>query len=85
MISEKVFEKVKSILSEQFDVEEDNITLETELVKNLGADSLDIADLIVTIENEFDLEIKDYSMNDIHIVGDIVDYVSDLLNNDFDK
>ena len=49
-----VLEKVKAILSEQFDVEEDSITAETTLADDLGADSLDVVDLLMSIEDEFD-------------------------------
>ncbi|MCI8396079.1 MAG: acyl carrier protein, partial [Acutalibacter sp.] len=52
-----VLEKIKTILSEQFDVEEDNITTETTLQDDLGADSLDVVDLLMSIEDEFEVEI----------------------------
>ncbi|MDR1627814.1 MAG: acyl carrier protein [Oscillospiraceae bacterium] len=72
-----VIEKIKSILSEQFDVEEDSVNLETNLVDDLGADSLDIADLLATIEDEFDIEIgKEDSLENIQTVGDIVNYIN---------
>ena len=54
-----VFEKVKAILSEQFDVEEDSITLDTTIADDLGADSLDVVDLLMSIEDEFEIEIPD--------------------------
>ena len=50
-----VLEKVKAILSEQFDVEEDSITAETTLADDLGADSLDVVDLLMSIEDEFEV------------------------------
>ena len=50
-----VFEKVKAILSEQFDVEEDTITNDTSITEDLGADSLDVVDLLMSIEAEFEL------------------------------
>ena len=51
-----ILEKVKSILSEQFDIEEDKITPETRLIEELGADSLDVVDLLMSIEDEFEVE-----------------------------
>lgn len=75
-----VFEKVKAILSEQFDVEESEITLETDLVNDLDADSLDIADLIASVEDEFEIDIEsdDDIMGEINTVGDIVEYISEI-------
>ena len=75
-----VFEKIKSILSEQFDVEEDTISLETNLVDDLGADSLDIADLLATVEDEFEIEIsEDESLENIHTVEDVVNYINKVI------
>ena len=75
-----VFEKLKAILSEQFDVEESEITLETDLANDLDADSLDIADLIASVEDEFDIDIEsdDDIMGEINTVGDIVQYISEV-------
>ena len=53
-----VFEKVKVILAEQFDVEEDTITMDTNLEEDLSADSLDVVDLLMSIEDEFEIEPK---------------------------
>ena len=67
-----VLEKVKNILAEQFDVEEDSITAETNLQEDLGADSLDVVDLLMSIEDEFETEIPDEEVENIHTVGDLV-------------
>lgn len=72
-----VFEKVKAILAEQFDEEEDNITLDTSLTEDLGADSLDLADVLMAIEDEFEVEIPDEDIENIKTVGDIVTYIED--------
>lgn len=72
-----VFEKVKAILSEQFDVEEDSITLETSIVDDLGADSLDVVDLLMSIEDEFEIEIPDTEIDNIKTVGELVKYIED--------
>ena len=57
-----VFETVKNILAEQFDVEEDSITMETDILDDLGADSLDVMDLMMTLGDEFDMQV-DESVN----------------------
>lgn len=71
-----VFEKIKAILAEQFD-EEDKITLDTTLTDDLGADSLDLADVLMAIEDEFEVEIPDEDIENIKTVGDIVAYIED--------
>ena len=70
-----VFEKVKAILSEQFDVEEDSITAETTLADDLGADSLDVVDLLMSIEDEFEVEIPDEEVENIKTVCALVEYI----------
>ncbi len=70
-----VLEKVKVILSEQFDVEEDTITPETDLQADLGADSLDVVDLLMSIEDEFEIEVPDEEIENIRTVGELVSYI----------
>ena len=70
-----VLEKVKAILAEQFDVEEDKITAETDLQEDLGADSLDVVDLLMSIEDEFDIEVPDEEIENIKTVGTLVSYI----------
>ena len=72
-----VFEKVKAILSEQYDVEEDSITLDTSVVDDLGADSLDVVDLLMSIEDEFEIEIPDTEIDNIKTVGELVKYIEE--------
>ncbi len=72
-----VFEKVKAILSEQFNIEESDISMETNLFDDLEADSLDLVDLLASIEDEFDIEAEDEIVSSISTVGDIVRYISD--------
>ena len=60
-----VLEKVKAILAEQFDVEEDKITADTDLQEDLGADSLDVVDLLMSIEDEFEVEVPDEEIEHI--------------------
>ena len=70
-----VLEKVKAILAEQFDVEEEKITAETDLQEDLGADSLDVVDLLMSIEDEFDVEVPDEEIENIKTVGTLVSYI----------
>lgn len=70
-----VFEKVKKIIVEQLGVEEDDIALESSFIDDLGADSLDIVELIMALEEEFDLEIPDSEAEKITTVGDAVEYI----------
>jgi acyl carrier protein len=72
-----VLEKVKAILSEQFDVEEDTITPESSIADDLGADSLDVVDLLMSIEDEFEIEIPDEEVENIKTVGELVKYIED--------
>ena len=70
-----VLEKVKAILAEQFDVEEDKITADTDLQEGLGADSLDVVDLLMSIEDEFEVEVPDEEIENIKTVGSLVSYI----------
>jgi acyl carrier protein len=70
-----VFEKVKKIIVEQLGVEEDEVTRESSFIDDLGADSLDIVELIMALEEEFDIEIPDSEAEKIASVGDAVDYI----------
>ena len=70
-----VLEKVKAILTEQFDVEEDKITADTDLQEDLGADSLDVVDLLMSIEDEFEVEVPDEEIENIKTVGSLVSYI----------
>lgn len=69
------FEKVQALISQQFTIEPEKITLESDLVKDLGADSLDIADLIMTLEDEFSVTVPDELANDFLVVGKIVEFI----------
>ncbi len=72
-----VFEKVKDILVDQLDVEEEKVTMEASVTDDLGADSLDLVDLVMSLEEEFDVEIPDDQVENIKTVGDIVKYIED--------
>ena len=70
-----VLEKVKAILAEQFDVGEDKVTADTDLQEDLGADSLDVVDLLMSIEDEFGVEVPDDEIENIKTVGSLVSYI----------
>lgn len=70
-----MFDKIKKIVVEQLGVEEDEIQKESSFIDDLGADSLDIVELIMALEEEFDLEIPDTEAEKITTVGDVVDYI----------
>ncbi|SCL83301.1 MULTISPECIES: acyl carrier protein [Tissierellales] len=70
-----VLEKLKKIISEQFDIDEENITMDSSFQDDLNADSLDLVELIMAIEDEFDLEVDDDEVDKIKTVGDAVEYI----------
>ena len=72
-----VFDKIKDIIVEQLDVEEDAVTMEASIAEDLGADSLDVVDLVMSIEESFDVEIPDEEVENIKTVGDIVKFIED--------
>ena len=72
-----VLEKVAAILSAQFEVDADKITMDTDFVEDLGADSLDLVDMLMSLEDEFDVEIPDEEIENIHTVGDLVSYIEE--------
>lgn len=70
-----VFEKVKDIVVEQLGVEESDVTLEATFIDDLGADSLDVVELIMAMEDEFGLEFPEEEAENISSIGDVVDYI----------
>ena len=77
MSSEEVFEKVKDIIVEQLGVEESAVTLEASFIDDLGADSLDIVELVMALEEEFDIEIPDADAEKVVTVNDVVEYIKE--------
>ena len=77
MSSEEIFDKVKEIIVEQLGVAENTVTMEASFIDDLGADSLDIVELIMALEEEFDLEIPDPDAEKIVSVSDVVDYIKE--------
>ena len=77
MNQEEIFEKVKKIIVEQLGVAETSVTMEASFIDDFGADSLDIVELIMALEEEFDMEIPDEDAEKIVSVSDVVDYIKD--------
>lgn len=71
----EIFDKVKELLVDQLDVDEELVTMEASITDDLGADSLDLVDLVMELENEFDTEIPDEDIQNIKTVGDVVSYI----------
>ena len=69
------FERVKNVIVDQLSVDADEVTLEASFVDDLGADSLDVVELIMGLETEFDIEIPDEDAEKISRVGDAVEYI----------
>ncbi|MDL2219885.1 acyl carrier protein [Ruminococcaceae bacterium OttesenSCG-928-O06] len=72
-----VFERIRQILMDQLDLEEDKITLESDIIDDLEADSLDVVDLVMTIEDEYGLEVPDDQIENFRTVGDVVRYIEE--------
>ena len=77
MTQEEIFDKVKGIIVEQLGVTETSVTAEASFIDDLGADSLDIVELIMALEEEFDIEIPDGDAEKVVTVNDVVDYIKD--------
>lgn len=70
-----IFEKIRAIIAEQLSLDEEDVTMESSFIDDLGADSLDIVELIMALETEYDLEIPDEEAEKISTVGDVVEYI----------
>ncbi len=70
-----VFEKVRGILAELLSIDQETITMDSLIIDNLGADSLDLVDAVVTLNDEFGVEIPDDEVENLRSVGDVVKYI----------
>ena len=75
-----VFEKIREVLSVQFEVDQNKITRDTDVMDDLGADSLDLVELIMTLEEEYSITVTDESVYEHKTVGEIADFIESLLN-----
>ena len=69
------FEKIRALLAEQLDIEPDRITMDSDILADFEADSLDMVDMVMTLEDEFGIEVPDDAIEHLHTVGDIVQFV----------
>lgn len=79
MATEKLesFEKVQAIIADQLDVDKEKVVLEASIQEDLDADSLDVVDLVMNLEDEFDLEIPDEKVETLKTVEDVVRYIDE--------
>lgn len=77
METEEIFEKVKTVIVEQLGIDESSVRMESSFLDDLGADSLDIVEFIMALEEEFGLEIPDEDVEKIITVKDVVEYISE--------
>lgn len=80
MSSEEIFDKISAIIVDQLGVAESAITMEASFIDDLGADSLDIVELIMAIEEEFNIEIPNTDAEKVVTVGDVVEYIKENAN-----
>lgn len=76
MATSPIESKVKSIIADQLGVGEDEIKAESSFIEDLGADSLDIVELVMAMEEEFEVEIPDEEAENIKTVGDAINYIN---------
>lgn len=77
-----IFDKVKEIIVEQLGVDAEDVAMESSFIDDLGADSLDIVELIMALEEEFDLEIPDEEAEKFPTVGNVVEYIKEHTENE---
>lgn len=71
-----VFEKVREIICDQLDLEDDQVTMDSTMTHELGADSLDILDLLASLEEEFEIDLPEEDVESLQTVGELVDYIT---------
>ena len=72
-----VFERIREIICDQLDLEEDKVTMDSDIMEDFEADSLDGGDLVMSIEDEFGLEVPDDQIENFRTVGDVVRYIEE--------
>ena len=75
-MSNDIFERVKKVTVEELDVKPEEITMEASFTDDLGADSLDVVELVMAFEDEFEIDIPDEEVGEIKTVGNAVDYIT---------
>ena len=72
-----VSERIREIIFDQLDLEEDKVTMDSDIMEDFEADSLDVVDLVMSIEDEFGLEVPDDQIENFRTVGDVVRYIEE--------
>ena len=72
-----VFERIREIICDQLDLEEDKVTMDSDIMEDFEADSLDVVDLVMSIDDEFGLEVPDDQIENFRTVGDVVRYIEE--------
>ena len=72
-----VFERIREIICDQLDLEEDKVTMDSDIMEDFESDSLDVVDLVMSIEDEFGLEVPDDQIENFRTVGDVVRYIEE--------
>ena len=72
-----IFEKIRGLICDQLDLDESAVEMESAIIEDLGADSLDVVDLIMGIEDEFGIEVSDEAVENIKTVGDVVRFLEE--------
>ena len=75
-----IFEKLRELLCEQLEIDEDRITMDTHIVNDLGADSLDVVELLMSLEDEYDITITDDAVRELYTVREVVEFVEKMLD-----
>ena len=75
-----IFEKLRELLAEQLEIDEDKITMDTNIVDDLGADSLDVVELLMSLEDEYDITITDDAVRELYTVREVVEFVEKMLD-----
>lgn len=71
------FETIRALLAEQLDIDPDKITMDSDIMNDFEADSLDLVDMVMTLEDEFGIEVPDDAIETLHTVGDVVRFVDE--------
>ena len=75
-----IFEKLRELLADQLEIDEEKITMDTHIVNDLGADSLDVVELLMSLEDEYDVTITDDAVRELYTVREVVEFVEKLLD-----
>ena len=75
-----VCDKIREIWAEQRDADAEEMTADTRIAEDLGADSLDVVELLMSIEDEFEVEIPDEEIENLKTIGDVVEYIQNNMN-----